>query len=272
MKNIYSPQTAKILSVKNLSANVKLFRLKVKPNLPLQNRLCFIPGQFALIGVWGYGEAPFGISSSPLQNQYLEVVVREAGTVTQKLHTLKKGDEVTFRGPYGNGFPLDFFEGKDLVMITGGCGIPPIASLIEYVIKNRKNFNSVYLLYGAATPQDILMKEKMKEWKKSIEVLLTVDQGDKNWKGNVGLVSNLVRYLEIEPQNTAAAMCGPGAMAKALENILKPVGVSDRRIFVSEERRMQCGIGKCQHCTCGEKYVCLDGPVFNFDEIDKDFD
>lgn len=272
MKNIYLPQTAKILSVKNLSANVKLFRLKIKQNLPLQNGLCFIPGQFALIGVWGYGEAPFGLASSPFQNQYLEVVVREAGTVTKQLHKLKKGDEVTFRGPYGNGFPLDFFEGKDLVMITGGCGIPPIVSLIEYVIKNRKNFNNVYLLYGAATPQDILMKEKMKEWRKSIEVLLTVDRGDKSWKGNVGLVSNLVRHIKIEPQNTAAAMCGPGPMDKALENILKPVGVSDRRIFVSEERRMQCGIGKCQHCTCGEKYVCLDGPVFNFDEIDKDFD
>jgi NAD(P)H-flavin reductase len=272
MKNIYLPQSAKIAAIKDLSHNVKLFRLKLRQNPPLKNGLCFVPGQFALIGVWGYGEAPFGIASSPWENKYAEVIVRRVGTLTSQLHRMRAGDEITFRGPYGRGFPLEFFQGKDLIMVTGGCGIPPIASLIEYIIKNRELFNEVYLLYGAAAPQDILLKDKIKQWEKKIKVILTVDQPDKNWRGHVGMVSGLIPYIQVDPQNTAVAMCGPGPMTRALENILKPLGISDRRIFVSEERRMQCGIGKCQHCTSGEKYVCLDGPVFNFDEIDQNWD
>lgn len=274
MKNLYLPFRVKIINIEKLSENVKLFRLKKEKGQFNKNRagLCFNPGQFVLLGLFGYGEAPFGPASSPYQRNYLEVVVRQTGTLTTALHQLNEGDEAFLRGPYGNGFPLNFIEGKDMVMVTGGCGIPPIASLIEYIIKNRRKFGRVYLIYGARRPADLLMRPKLKEWGKKIKVLLTVDQPDKTWKGYKGMVSELIDDIKIDSANAVASMCGPGPMMDALERILRPLGISDRRIFVNMERKMQCGIGKCQHCAVGDKYVCQDGPVFYFDEIDKSWD
>ena len=274
MENIYQPIPAKIVRIEEQSHNVKLFRIKKQRGKFEKDSdgLVFTPGQFILLGLWGYGEAPFGIASPPNENKFIEVAVRRAGMLTEALHRLEEGDDLTLRGPYGNGFPLKFFEKRDLVLITGGCGIPPIASLIEYIIKNRENFGRVYLLYGAATPDDILIKDRIKQWEKSIKVLLTVDKPTPEWKGYTGLVGEIVDEMKINPLNAAAAMCGPGPMVAALEKILRPLGISDREIFVSDERRMKCGIGKCQHCTTGDKYVCLDGPVFNYDQIDKNWD
>ncbi|MBI2626597.1 MAG: FAD/NAD(P)-binding protein [Candidatus Nealsonbacteria bacterium] len=266
MKNIYLSQKAKIIKIEKISSDVKLFRIK-------RSKFSFIPGQFVLIGIWGQGEAPFAIASSPFEKNHFDIVVRNTGgRVTHALHNLKSGDELTFRGPLGKGFPISFFEGKDLVMMAGGYGIPPIASLAEYVIKERKKFGKIYLLYGARSPQDILLQKKIKEWQKKINVILTIDKPQSDWPGCVGLVCDLIQKIEVNPQNAAAAMCGPGPMVEALEKVLRPLGISDRRIFVSLERKMQCGAGKCQHCVTGEKYVCLDGPVFNYDEIDKNWD
>jgi len=242
MKNIYEPERVKITKIKTLSSNIKL---------------C---------------EAPFGIASSPYEKSHIDLIVRRTGILTEQLHQLKEGDEVFLRGPYGNGFPVDFMSGKDVVMITGGCGIPPVASLAEYIIKNRKKFERVYLIYGARTPSDLLMIDTIKKWEKDIKVLLTVDEPDNNWKGFTGMVSELIDDIKINAVDAVAAMCGPGPMMDALEKILRPLGIADRRIFVNMERKMQCGVGKCQHCTTGSKYVCQDGPVFNFDEIDKNWD
>lgn len=264
MKNNYLPEKVKILKIKTISANVKLFRLK--------KRLDFIPGQFVLAGLWGYGEVPFGLASSPWEKNFVDLIVRKVGTVSAALHELKKGAEITLRGPYGNGFPLKFFEGKDIVMVSGGCGIPPIASLTEYLLKNRRKFGRLYLLYGAVAAKDILIKANIKRWQKSVKIFLTVDKPTAGWKGYVGLVTDLIKEIKINPADTAVAMCGPGPMTAAVEKILRLLGVSDRRIFVSDERKMQCGLGKCQHCVTGDKYVCLDGPVFNYDEIDKNWD
>lgn len=274
MENIYQSERVKITKIESYSADVKLFRFEKETGEFAKNEegLIFTPGQFILIGLFGYGEAPFGPSSSPENSQYLEAVVRKAGNLTEALHRLKEGDNVFMRGPYGNGFPLKFIEGKDVIMITGGCGIPPIASLTEYIIANRDKFNNVYLIYGAKTPQDILMKDKIKKWEGKIKVLLTVDQPGPDWRGYKGMVSELIDDIKINPKDAVAAMCGPGPMMEALEKILKPLGVSDRRIFVSMERKMQCGIGKCQHCVTGDKYVCQDGPVFYYDQIDKNWD
>ena len=273
MENIYQPTKVKVAKIEKLSKDVKLFRLKKRGGFGKnKNGLVFIPGQFVLVGLFGYGEAPFGAASSPGQSAYIDVAVRRAGTLTEALHLCEKGDELFLRGPYGNGFPLKFIEKKDIVMVTGGCGIPPIASLIEYIIEQKEKFGRVYLIYGARKPADLLMKKKLKEWGKKIKVLLTVDEPDKDWSGHVGLVSELVDEIEINPTNTVASMCGPGPMMDALEKILRPLGISDRRIFVSMERKMQCGVGRCQHCTTGDKYVCTDGPVFHFDQIDKNWD
>lgn len=254
MENLYQPKRVKIIKTEEESPTVKLFRLA--PGF------AFNPGQFFLLGKIGYGEAPFGALSSPEQSDYLEFAVRKAGRVTNYLHSLKEGDEIEIRGPYGNGFPLDFIEGKDMVMVTGGSGIPPIAALVEYIIKNREKFGNVYLLYGAKTPEEILLKDRIEKWQKSDIRVLTI----------AGIVGDLVKDIKVDEQNACAVMCGPGPMMEALEKILRPLGISDRRIFVSMERKMQCGIGKCQHCTTGEKYVCLDGPVFYYDQIDKNYD
>ncbi|MFH1611763.1 MAG: FAD/NAD(P)-binding protein [bacterium] len=274
MKNIYKPYKVKVIKIEELSDNVKLFRLRKITGLFKfdNNKMSFVPGQFVLVGDLGYGEAPFGASSSPYNGSYIDVIVRKVGNVTGHLHNCQVGEEISMRGPYGNGFPLDFMKGNDVIMVTGGCGIPPISSLTEYIIKNRKDFRNVYLIYGARTPKDLLMKNKFKEWNKDIKVLLTVDKPDKKWKGYVGMVSDLIDNIEIDAVNAVTAMCGPGPMMGALEEILHPLGVSDRRIFVSMERKMHCGIGKCQHCAVGDHYVCTDGPVFNFDEIDQSWD
>ena len=273
MKNLYKPFKVKIVRIEKHSDNVKLFRLE-KDDLfkKDENDLVFKPGQFVLISYFGYGEAPFGIASSSYEDSYIDIVVREVGTLTKALHQLKEGDDLFMRGPYGNGFPLDFMSGKDVVMVTGGCGIPPIAALIEYIIANKDKFGRIYLIYGARTSKDLLLKDSLKKWEKDIKVLLTIDKPDKNWKGYIGMVSELIDEIKIDAKDAVAAMCGPGPMMDALEKILRPLGISDRRIFVNMERKMQCGIGKCQHCVTGDKYVCKDGPVFNFDEIDKNWD
>ena len=157
-------------------------------------------------------------------------------------------------------------------MVSGGCGIPPIASLIEYFIKNRKNFGRLYLAYGAITPDDILIKNRVSRWQKfGVEVILTVDNPTPGWRGHTGFVTELMGNKS-QSSRRGSGHVWPGTNGGRHGKKLKPLGFTDRRIFVSEERKMQCGIGKCQHCATGEKYVCLDGPVFNYDEIDKNWD
>ena len=275
MKNIYEPIPVKIADIEEYSENVKLFRLERadKKDFPKsKDNFVFTPGQFVLVGIWGWGESPFGPASDPGDSTHMNIVVRKTGQLTSALHQRKKGDEITLRGPYGNGYPIKFFTGKDILLITGGCGIPPIASLIEYIVLNRDDFGQVHLLYGAATPSDLLMKNRMKVWEKSIDIALVVDKPACDWEGRTGRVTECLKDLKINPANTVAAMCGPGPMVNAIENLLNPMGVPDRRIFVSMERKMQCGVGKCQHCVTGGKYVCADGPVFNLDQIDKNWD
>jgi len=255
MQNYYLPNIAKIKKIESLSPTVKLFRLS--PGFS------FIPGQFFLLGKLGYGEAPFGALSSPYEKKYIEFAIRAAGNVTNFLHRLKNGDEIEIRGPYGNGFPLDFMENKDIIMISGGSGIPPIAALTEYVIENRQKFKNVYLLYGSKTEEEILLKDRFKRWEEGGVKVLTIAGG---------FVTELIKDISVDEKNAVCLMCGPGPMADAIEKVIRPLGISDRRIFVSLERKMQCGVGKCQHCTTGDKYVCLDGPVFYYDEIDKNWD
>jgi sulfhydrogenase subunit gamma (sulfur reductase) len=255
MENIYLPQKVKIKKIEVLSPTVKLFRLGCNFD--------FIPGQFFLVGRIGYGEAPFGPLSSPYEKDFIEFAIRATGTITNFLHTLKEGDEVEIRGPFGNGFPLDFMENKDIIMVSGGSGIPPIASLTEYIIKNRERFKAVYFLYGSKTEDEILLKDRFERWGEAGVKVLTLAGG---------FVTELVKDIDVDEQNSVCLMCGPGPMTDAIEKVIRPLGISDRRIFVSIERRMQCGIGKCQHCTTGTKYACLDGPVFYYDEIDKNHD
>lgn len=272
--NLYKPFRVKIDKREEIAFGVNFLRLKKTEGDFKKNKegLVFNPGQFILLSNFGYGEAPFGGASSPYEGKYLDLVIREAGELTKSIHNLKKGDSLFLRGPYGNGFPLNFMRGKDIIMVSGGCGIPPIASLAEYIIANRRDYKRVYLVYGAQNPDSILLKKQMQRWKKDIEIVLTVDEADSCWSGHVGMVTEIVDDIEINYKNAVVAMCGPGPMADALEKVLKPLGIPDRRIFVSMERNMQCGIGKCQHCVCGDYYICQDGPVLNFDQIQESWD
>lgn len=274
--NSYLPKQVKITLIEQQSPNVKLFRLSPISGNFKKNKegMIFIPGQFVLVGNIGYGESAFGPLSSPYESEFIEIAIRNTGgNVTNYLHSLNEEEIITLRGPYGNGFPLEFLENKDIIAATGGCGIPPIAALIECIINNKENFGNIYLLYGAKNPEELLLKSKYKNWKsKGVEIILTIDKPAPNWDGNIGFVSNMIKNINLNPLNSAVIMCGPGPMMDAMEHIFKPLGVSDRRIFVNMERKMQCGIGKCQHCATGSKYVCLDGPVFYYDEIEKNKD
>ena len=236
MKNLYMPIKAIVTQIEEHSKDVKLFRFKREKGVFPKNRegLIFIPGQFVMAGLWGYGEAPFGLLSSPFENRFGEVLVKRTGIVTSALHRLKVGEELTVRGPYGNGFPIDFFEEKDIVLVSGGCGIPPVAALVEYIIKNRKRFGRIYLLYGAAAPQDILVKDKLNKWSKHINVLLTVDRPAKGWKGYVGMGSEIVKEIEVDPMDAAAAMCGPVPMTEAFQKKFIELGVAASRIHFEE--------------------------------------
>jgi len=274
MRNIYRPMAARIVRTERLSPDVRLFRLQITGKSPFSTGTApfFTPGQFVLAGVWGYGEAPFGISSDPYDREGLEIIVREAGQVTRAMHVLGKGDHITIRGPYGNGYPLGFFSGMDVLLVTGGYGIPPIAALIRYILRNREAFGRVHLVYGARTEADLLLMGEIEKWRAHIEVTLTVDEPGRDWKGRKGRVSECLDTISVDPFNTVVAMCGPGPMVGAIERLVHPMGISDRRIFVSMERKMQCGVGRCQHCVTGDRYVCTEGPVFNLDEIDRNWD
>ncbi|MEE9543447.1 MAG: FAD/NAD(P)-binding protein [Thermodesulfobacteriota bacterium] len=282
-KNIYKPIPVSVSQIVRQTDDTSLLRLvrsdgREFPKIPgkasgTRPGLSFIPGQFVMAGVWGFGEAPFGIASSPYERSYMKIVVRGVGHVSNALIALKKGERATIRGPYGNGYPLDFLTGMEILLITGGSGIPPIASLIEYIIANRAEFGRTNLLYGAATPDGLLMKKQRKRWKRSINVELSVDQSTPGWRdGCEGPISVCLRNIKLDRTNTAVAMCGPGPMVDAIEHLLNTTGIPDRRIFISMERKMQCGVGKCQHCVTGTQYVCTDGPVFNLDTVDKNWD
>ena len=275
LKNLYEPVPAVVVKTERHADDILLFRIKREDgeDFPIcGNGLYFKPGQFVVVGLWGYGEAPFGIASDPYDGSHVDIIVRKVGELTTALHALKKGSRLTLRGPYGNGYPVKFFRGRDVILIAGGSGIPPIAALVRFIIRNRADYGRVHFVYGARSAPELLLRKDLKRWERDIDVLLTVDGPSCDWKGRCGLVSECLEHIKVDPANTIVAMCGPGPMVDSIEHLVNPMGISDRRIFISMERRMQCGIGRCQHCVSGEKYVCSDGPVFNFDEIEGNWD
>jgi len=275
MLNPYLPQSVKVKKIESLTPNIVQLTYRVSPKrISLRKSLMFTPGQFVLAGIWGVGEAPFELANNPFETQQQAIVVRNTGgQVTSALHRIKIGDTITIRGPYGNGFPLKKMKGADIVAIAGGCGIPPIASLMEYIVQRRREFGKVFLVYGASDPKQFALREKFTYWRKhKIDVVLTIDKKHPGWRGRIGYVSDHLKNLSFDPEITYGAMCGPGPMSRASAKILCELGVTEQRIMVSEERKMSCGIGKCQHCTCGKFYVCTNGPVFSYNQIKDSHD
>jgi NAD(P)H-flavin reductase len=263
---LYLPTMARVARVEPMTSLEKLFTLELPDGLSLGHR----PGQFVEVSILGVGEAPISISSSPSRsNGSFELCVRRVGDVTNALHRLQAGAMVGIRGPFGRGFPYEKFRGKDVLFAPGGLGLAPLRSLINQVIDERATFGRVIILYGARNPSELLFKDELQEWasRDDLEVHVTVDRGDENWKGNIGVITTLFRKISINPRNTVAVTCGPPIMYRFVLMELLGKGISNGNIYLSLERHMKCGVGKCGHCQINHVYACQSGPVFPYSEI-----
>ena len=264
--SLYLPVQARIAEVRPLTRLEKLYRIELPDGMSLQHQ----PGQFVEVSVFGVGEAPISISSSPSRsNGAFDLCVRRAGDVTSALHGLEPGDTIGLRGPLGHGFPIQRFHGKDLLFAPGGLGLAPLRSLIQQVLDDRRNFGKVTILYGARHPSELLFTEELQAWSElpDVEVHLTVDRPDEQWKGNVGVITTLFSKISIYARNTVAVTVGPPVMYRFVLMELLGKGIPEANIWLSLERRMKCGVGKCGHCQMHHLYACLDGPAFCYAQI-----
>ncbi|MBA7505829.1 Anaerobic sulfite reductase subunit B [subsurface metagenome] len=233
----------------------------------------YVAGQFAELSVFGVGECPIGIASSPTEIGSIKFTVKKAGEVTTALHNLEVGDIVGIRGPLGNGWPVEEMKGKNIVIIGGGFAFSTLRSLTIFASHedNRKNYGDITVIYGNRESGEVLYGDILKEWEKrdDINVVLTIDREQEGWTRKVGFVAPIVKEVSPSPENAVAIVCGPPIMIKTTIDVLKELKFSDEQILLSLEMRMKCGIGKCGRCNVGNKFVCLDGPVFSQAELNK---
>ncbi|MFC1645877.1 FAD/NAD(P)-binding protein [Candidatus Omnitrophota bacterium] len=262
--NPYNPIKAKLVDVIEESPTIKTFVFNNS-----NGGFVFETGQFAELQVPGLGEAPFTPSSNPAFNMQFDITVMKVGRVTDKLHSIKKGVELGIRGPYGKGYPLNEFKGKEVYVVGGGVGLAPLRSLLYALLNNKQDYKKIVFRYGARTPNDIIYKDLVKDWQKGsdIDVRLTVDKADKAWKGNEGVVTTILNKKDINIGNAVGIVCGPPIMMKFATFKLIEMGFKDSQVYLSMEKNMSCGIGKCGHCRVGNFYCCKDGPVFTYDKI-----
>lgn len=253
------------------TGDIKTFRLAFM-NREDEENFTYLPGQFAELSIYGKGESPIGIASSPTQPGYLEFTVQKAGLVTGTLHDLDEGAEIGIRGPLGNPWPIDFLEGKNVVVVGGGFAFTTLRSLINYMLfeTNRSRFGKITVVYGARSPGLLCYKEELRAWekRKDIDMHVTVDKGDANWKGREGFVPAVCKEVAPSPDNAVTVICGPPIMIRFTLPEFFNLGFSRENILTSLEMRMKCGIGKCGRCNVGHKYICKDGPVFSLAELD----
>jgi len=266
--DLFLPRIATILTQRDETPDTRTYGLRLRDDYG-EERFDFRPGQFLELSVFGVGEAPFCLASSPTQQGYVEVTVRRTGELTNALHAMGPGDEVGIRGPCGNGFDLGAAEGRDLLFVAGGIGLPPLRGLIWNVLDERDRFGRVTILYGARTPTDLVYKDELRSWdeREDVRFFVTVDRAEAGWKGNVGMVPILLEMAELRPASTLAYVCGPPVMIKFVIQDLLMRGFAEENVISTLERTMQCGVGKCNHCCIGHLYVCRDGPVFNYRQI-----
>ncbi len=268
--NNLKPKTAKITQIKSLSQSVKLFKIKLISGQD-RDKFKFTPGQFIELSLPGFGEAPFSIASNPEGRERLELIIRKAGALTNKLFKIRADQRIGIRGPLGSGFPLKKLYQTNLAFISGGCGIAPMRSLMLKVLKEKTKFKKINFYYGAKNSKQLLLKEEIENWqeKNDLETHLIVEKKDKDWSKKVGVVTDLIKKDNFNYQTKVVA-CGPEIMMKFMVKKLIKFGVSPKNIYLSLERRMECGLGICQHCAIGSKYVCKDGPVFSLKKIRKE--
>jgi NAD(P)H-flavin reductase len=268
--NIYKPYLMEIENIIEETPDVRTFRLKFK-NAEDAEKFSFKAGQFGEYSVFGEGESTFCVASSPTRKGYIECTFRKAGRVTNSLANLETGDTVGFRGPYGNTFPIEQWEGKNLLYIAGGIALPPMRCVIWNTIDLRDKYKDITIVYGARSVNDLVYKHELKEWEErpDIRLVTTVDPGGQtpDWKGEIGFVPMVLEKLAPSSENTIAILCGPPVMIKFTMPVLKKLGFQDKDIYTTLENRMKCGFGKCGRCNVGKVFVCKDGPVFSYEEI-----
>lgn len=279
MQNPYIPMPVKVEKiVTEVDTNdIKTFRFTFV-NKEDEQQFQYRPGQFAELSILGKGESPIGIASSPTQPGYIEFTVQRAGTlvggiVTSALHDMDPGARLGVRGPLGNSWPIEYLEGKNVVIVGGGFAFTTLRSLIHYMLHpdNRARFGDITVIYGARTPGLLCYKEELAAWEKrdDIRVHVTVDKGDEFWKGMEGFVPAVCKIEAPSCDNAVAVICGPPVMIRFTLPVFFELGFSKENIYTSLEMRMKCGIGKCGRCNVGDKYVCKDGPVFSLAELDQ---
>jgi len=273
-ENPYVPMPVEVIKIITEvdTKDIKTFRLAFV-NKEDEERFKYIPGQFAELSIFGKGESPIGIASSPTQKGYIEFTVQKAGVVTSALHEMEEGALMGVRGPLGNSWPLEFLEGKNIVIVGGGFAFTTLRSLINYMVfeENRKRFGKITVVYGARSPGLLLYKDELEAWAKrgDIDLNVTVDKGDATWKGREGFVPTVCKEVAPSKENAVTVICGPPIMIRFTLPVFFDLGFSKENIITSLEMRMKCGIGKCGRCNVGSKYVCKDGPVFSLAELDK---
>ncbi|MDZ7859787.1 MAG: FAD/NAD(P)-binding protein [Candidatus Krumholzibacteriota bacterium] len=269
-EDMYVPLQATTLRSEEMTETERFFEFKLDSGEPLGHE----PGQFAEVSIPGIGEAPISISSSSTRSDTFEMVVRNVGNVSNGMHQLSKGDKIGIRGPFGKGFPVEEdMKGKDLLFICGGIGLVPVRSAIQHVLDNRSDYGSISILFGAKSPSERLFVDELAEWKEDDKIdcfMETVDKGDESWAGNVGLITTCIPKVDHDISNTKVIICGPPVMYKFVLIELEKLGFSHDDIFVSLERRMKCGVGLCGHCQINGYYVCQDGPVFKYSDIEDE--
>ncbi len=256
---------SEIINIIELTPMEKLFHLKILD--PGEREIFnFRPGQFLMLEVPGFGEVPISISSSSNNKEYIALCIRKSGRVTDILHKVKTGARVGIRGPFGTSFPMEEMVGHNILLIAGGLGLAPLRAPLYWIAEHRDEYENVSLLYGTKDPPSMLFTYEYAEWEKvnHIEFLTIVDKGDENWTGRTGLITELFKEMTILPDNTYAIVCGPPIMFKFVCNYLDSIGLPMNRMFVSLERRMHCGMGKCCRCMVGSTFTCVDGPVFDY--------
>jgi NAD(P)H-flavin reductase len=264
--NVYLPSLAKIIQIKEEVGGarpIKTFRTQ----FITQNDFSFRCGQCAMLSVFGKGESMISISSSPLVKDYLQFSILKMGRVTSALHEMQVDDIIGIRGPYGNGFPMEQWKGKNIIFIGGGIGLAPIWSVLNTALETKEEYGELMLIYGARTSNDLVFKQELEELRKKMPVHLSIDVAEPGWKEFVGFVAQNVTDKKPSPKNAISITCGPPIMIKTVIKALKDLGFEDAQIYTTVENKMKCGIGKCGRCNIGLHYVCKDGPVYSWAEL-----
>ncbi|MHB1346350.1 MAG: FAD/NAD(P)-binding protein [Candidatus Humimicrobiaceae bacterium] len=270
LENTYIPLIATVKKIIMETHNIISLQLAIDDEEEMKN-FNFQPGQVCQLSVFGLGESTFAINSSPSEKGYLQISIMKAGVNTAAIHNLSVGEKIGLRGPLGNWFPYKDWESKNLLFIGGGIGLAPLRPLILQTLNNKEKYGPMTLLYAARTPDDFCFKYDLEKWETSqdIDVILTIDNECSGWNKKVGLCPDVLETLAPSPENTIAVLCGPPIMIKFTLGILKKLKFPDNSVYTTLERRMKCGVGKCGRCNIGDKFVCVDGPVFSVKELNN---